>query len=168
MDHPFGSKQKTLQWRHNEHDCVSNHRRLDCLLNCLFMRRSKKTPKLRVTCLCAGNSPVTGEFLHKWPVTRKMFPLMTSPWVYTELPCFPYHSPCNQITYIYCISNNITTVFTHPLFNSHMVTAKHFLCFVHKRKNNILMTLYYFPKFTLNFTYNVISKLEEYAYFCGR
>ena len=26
------------------------------------MRRSKKTPKLRVTGLCAGNSPVTGEF----------------------------------------------------------------------------------------------------------
>ena len=28
-----------------------------------FRRRSKKTSKLRVTCLCAGNSPVTGEFL---------------------------------------------------------------------------------------------------------
>ena len=23
----------------------------------------------------AGNSPVTGEFPHKWPVMRKMFPL---------------------------------------------------------------------------------------------
>ena len=28
----------------------------------LFRRRSKKTSKLRVTGLCAGNSPVTGEF----------------------------------------------------------------------------------------------------------
>ena len=28
----------------------------------------------RVTGLCAGNSPVTGEFQHKGPVTRKMFP----------------------------------------------------------------------------------------------
>ena len=27
-----------------------------------------------VTGLCAGNSPVTGEFPHKGPVTRKMFP----------------------------------------------------------------------------------------------
>ena len=26
------------------------------------MRKSKKTSKLRVTGLCAGNSPVTGEF----------------------------------------------------------------------------------------------------------
>ena len=34
----------------------------DCLLNRLFRRRSKKTSKLRVTGLCAGNSPVTGEF----------------------------------------------------------------------------------------------------------
>ena len=33
-----------------------------CLLTRLFRRRSKKTSKLRVTGLCAGNSPVTGEF----------------------------------------------------------------------------------------------------------
>ena len=36
-----------LQWRHNEPDCVSNHRRLDCLLNRLIRRRSKKTLKTR-------------------------------------------------------------------------------------------------------------------------
>ena len=52
-----------LQWRHNEHDSVSNHQPHDCLLNRLFGRRSKKTSKLRVTGLCAGNSPGTGEFL---------------------------------------------------------------------------------------------------------
>ena len=51
-----------LRWRHNGHDSVSNHQPRDCLLNRLFRRRSKKTPKLRVTGLCAGNSPVTGEF----------------------------------------------------------------------------------------------------------
>ena len=32
-------------------------------LNRLFRRRSKKASKLRVTGLCVGNSPVTGEFL---------------------------------------------------------------------------------------------------------
>ena len=52
----------TLQWRHNGRDSVSNHQPHDCLLNCLFRRRSKKTSKLRVTGLCAGNSPGTGEF----------------------------------------------------------------------------------------------------------
>ena len=53
---------KSLQWRHNEHDSVSNHQPHDCLLNRLFGRKSKKTSKLRVTGLCAGNSPGTGEF----------------------------------------------------------------------------------------------------------
>ena len=52
----------SLLWRHNGHDGVSNHQPHDCLLNRSFGPRSKKTPKLRVTGLCAGNSPVTGEF----------------------------------------------------------------------------------------------------------
>ena len=51
-----------LRWRHNGGDSVSNHQPHDCLLNRLFRRRSKKTSKLRVTGLCAGNSPGTGEF----------------------------------------------------------------------------------------------------------
>ena len=38
-----------------------NHLSVDCLLHCLFKRRSKKTSMLRVTGLC-GNSPMTGEF----------------------------------------------------------------------------------------------------------
>ena len=64
----------TLRWRHNERDGVWNHQPNDCLLNRLFRFRSKETSKLRVTGLCAGNSPVTCEFSHKGPVTRKMFP----------------------------------------------------------------------------------------------
>ena len=51
-----------LQWRQNGYDGVSNHQRRDCLLNRLFGHRSKKTSKLRITGLCARNSPVTGEF----------------------------------------------------------------------------------------------------------
>ena len=64
----------TLQWSHNDHDCVSNHQPHDCLLNRLFRRRSKKTSKLRVTGLCVGNSPGPVNSPHKGPVTRKMFP----------------------------------------------------------------------------------------------
>ena len=52
----------SLQWRHNGRYDISNHQPHDCLLNHLFRLRSKKTSKLRVTGLCAGNSPVTGEF----------------------------------------------------------------------------------------------------------
>ena len=52
-----------LLWRHNGRDGVSNHQPHDCLLSRLFKHRWKKTSKLRVTGLCVGNSPVTGEFL---------------------------------------------------------------------------------------------------------
>ena len=41
---------------------ISNHQPYDCLLNRLFRHRCNKTSKLRVTGLCEGNSPVTGEF----------------------------------------------------------------------------------------------------------
>ena len=51
-----------LQWRHNGLDGVSDHQPHHCLLGRLFGLRSKKTSKLRVTGLCAGNSPGTGEF----------------------------------------------------------------------------------------------------------
>ena len=53
---------RTLQWRHKGRDSVSNHQPRDCLLNRLFRRRSKKTSKHPVIGLCAGNSPLTGEF----------------------------------------------------------------------------------------------------------
>ena len=43
----------TSWWAHRPHDCFLNH---------LLRRRSKKTSKLRVTGLCGGNSPVSGEF----------------------------------------------------------------------------------------------------------
>ena len=72
-----------LLWRHNERDGVSNHGRFDYLLNRLFRRRSKKTSKLRITGLCEGNSPETGEFPAQRPVTRKMFPfhdVIMHPW----------------------------------------------------------------------------------------
>ena len=52
-----------LLWRHYGRDSVSNHQPHDCLLNRLIRRRSKQTSKLRVTGLCAGNSPGTSEFL---------------------------------------------------------------------------------------------------------
>ena len=65
------------QWRHNERDGVSNHRRLDGLFHRLFRRRSKNTLKLRVAGLCEGNSQMTGDFPHQGPVTWKLFPV---PW----------------------------------------------------------------------------------------
>ena len=57
-----GKMMITLQCRHKERNGVSNHQPQDYLFNRLFRRRSKKTSKLRVTGLCEGNWPVSGEF----------------------------------------------------------------------------------------------------------
>ena len=54
--------ERTLQLRHNGRDNVSNHQPHDCLLNRLFKAQIKETSKLRITALCEGDSPVTGEF----------------------------------------------------------------------------------------------------------
>ena len=67
---------ETLPWRHNGRDSDSNHQPHDCLLNRVFRRRSKKTSKLRVTGLCAGNSPGTGEF----PAQRASYAENVSIW----------------------------------------------------------------------------------------
>ena len=81
-----------LEWRHNERHGVSNHQRLGCLLKRLFWRRSKKTPKPRVTGLGEGNPPVTGGFpsqraTYLW--RGKCFHLMASSWEY----------PCQRLQY---------------------------------------------------------------------
>ena len=67
-----GYKYLIILWRHNGREGVSNHQPHECLLNRSFMCRSKKTSKLRVTGLCAGNSPQTSAV--NSPVTRKMVP----------------------------------------------------------------------------------------------
>ena len=68
------SVHSALQCRHNELDGVSNHQPLYCFLNRLSRGWSKKTSKLRVTGLCEGNSPVTGEFPAQTASNAQMFP----------------------------------------------------------------------------------------------
>ena len=94
-----------LQWRYNDLDGVSNHKPHDCLLNRLFRRRSKKISKLRVTGLCAGNSPVTGEF----PAQRASNAENFSIWwrhrgIWKPLCC------AARLQYIQCVSNGDTAV----------------------------------------------------------
>ena len=56
-------------WHHGYHVYRNQHKHYDDVIMgamvsqiTRFKRRSKKTSKLRVTSLCAGNSPGTGEF----------------------------------------------------------------------------------------------------------
>ena len=79
----FGATRKqpsmSLQWHHNGRDGTWNHQPHHCLLDHLFMRRSKKIPKLCVTGLCVGK--FTGD--RRMPRSNgqyrgKCFLLMTS------------------------------------------------------------------------------------------
>ena len=74
-----------LQWHHNEHDCVSNHRRLHCLLKCWFGHRPKETSKHRVTDLFVWNPPVTGWFPAQGDSNAKM---LTSSFINISDQCF--------------------------------------------------------------------------------
>ena len=89
--------QTTLRWRHNEWDGVSNHQPHDCLLNRLSGRRSKKTSKPRVTGLCAGNSPGTGEFPAQMASNAKTVSIW---WRHHVSPNIPVN-PCLTMTVIF-------------------------------------------------------------------
>ena len=84
----------SLRWRHNGHNSVSNHQPSDCLLNRLFRCRSKKTSKLCVTGLCAGNSPGTGEF----PVQMASNAENVSIW-WRHHACFLFRCRCQHYDY---------------------------------------------------------------------
>ena len=83
----------TLQWRHNGCDGVPNHQPHHRLLNRLLRRRSKKTSKLRVTSLCDGNSPLTGEF----PSQRASKVENVSIWWHHHEPIRSYFVFCHMI-----------------------------------------------------------------------
>ena len=138
-----------LEWRHNDHDDVSNHQPHGCLLNRLFRRRSKKTSKLRVTGLCVGNSPGPVNSPHKGPVTRKMFPFDDVIMITT------YHSCC-FIVMISIKGKSIRRTFTKNIFVLNQTVGsskfpsfgcnqKQFLNFV------ILACLPFFKSFHLRF-----------------
>ena len=80
----YNQKQNTrelcaLQWRHNEREGVSNHRRLDCLLNCLGADQTKhQSSALLAFVRGIHRWPVDSP--HKGEVRRKNFLLMTSSW----------------------------------------------------------------------------------------
>ena len=95
---------RTLQWRHNESDGVSNHQPHYCLLKRLFqaqIEESIKTPR---------HWPLCGEFTgDRWiPCTNgqlrgKCFHLMTSSWVMRK--SFPLPNAIADITHEWSYQN---------------------------------------------------------------
>ena len=69
---------KSIHWRHNEHNGVSNHRRLDCFLNQPFVqvqiKENIKAPRHWPLWEEFGGDRWPVNSPHKGPVTHKMFP----------------------------------------------------------------------------------------------
>ena len=65
---------KTLQWRHNGRDGVSNHQPHDCLLNRYPSVGPRKHQSSEPLAFVRGIYRWPVNFPHKWPVTRKLFP----------------------------------------------------------------------------------------------
>ena len=131
-----------LQWRHNDHDGVSNHQPRGCLLNHLFRRRSKKTSKFRVTGLCVGISPGPVNSPHKGPVTRKMFPFDD---VIMVVRCVPRHefrvTHCIlQLFLIFRLSQNLTWCTLHPHILGVAAANMQYWCYVYKNSALISLT----------------------------
>ena len=111
----WGDYSSALRWRHNGRDSVSNHQPHDCLLNRLFRRRPKKTPKLRVTGLCVGKSPGTGEF----PTQMVSYPIKVSIW-------WRHHGRDRQPVGLFAlccssINDAVSVVSVNSLWSSHAI-----------------------------------------------
>ena len=130
-----------LQWRHDECDSVSNHRRLDCLFNRLFRWRSKKTLKLRRTGLCEGNSPVAGEF----PSQKASNAENVSVW---------WRLHANHILEIQCTYSMMIRIITVMSLDRYGNSNHPNLCLF-----NILFMLTTKTPFTLFFTYTFYNPL---------
>ena len=65
---------KSLQWRYNERDGVSNHQRLDCLLNRCSGADQRKHQSSSLLAFVRGIDRWPVNSPHKGPETRKMFP----------------------------------------------------------------------------------------------
>ena len=86
----------SLQWRHNGRDGVSNYQDHDSLLHHLFGCRSKKTSQLRITGLCARNSPGTGEFPAQMASNAEKFFIW---WRHHVMFTLQQCSECKRISY---------------------------------------------------------------------
>ena len=142
-----------LQWRHNERESVSKHRRLDCLTKHLFRCGSRKTSKFRVTGLCEANPPqrqtwytdqpaceltndnpyftITGELLYLfivfcWIVTAKCpeWVLFLWLWINHSPTCTLQHRRWDFYDYL---TEGINTI----IDNMHCVTVCYSISYTH-------------------------------------
>ena len=139
----------TLHWRHNDHDCVSNHQPYDCLLYRLFRRRSKKTSQLRVTGLCVGNSPGTGEFPAQMASNAKNVSIW---WRHHG-----YFLWYRMVVCIQCILNAVS----FPNVANHSTYA----CQARRVLNNTIVRLVTPTHFCFNLSYQIAHMVIKWKHF---
>ena len=105
---------RSLQWRHN--GFVSNHQPHHCLLSRLFGCRSKKTSKLCVTGLCAGNSPETGEFPAQMASNAENVPIWWRHHVITNRIIPMYLKVLMMMCYRWCVIVDGSTTFSDHFY----------------------------------------------------
>ena len=111
LDHLQPSVGFLLRWRHNGHDDVSNHQPLHCILNADQRKHQSSASLAFVRAIHRG--PVNS--LHKWPVTRKMFPFDdVIMFCYWRVRLFAVITPFRCETH--CSANTIMTVDILTLF----------------------------------------------------
>ena len=124
-----------LQWRHHWRDSVWNHHAtLTIVYSTVY---SKKTLKLRVTGLCAGNSPVTGEFPAQMAINAKnvsnwwrhqgFYPYLQSlPGRHYAIVCAMLLSTRPRIRTVILIKNTISDYFVKVFVKSGIQRSSHF------------------------------------------
>ena len=140
----------TLQWRHNDHDSVSNHQPHGCLFNRLFRRRSKETSKLIVTGLCVGNSPGPVNSPLEGPVTRKMFPfddVIMYVWIHCGLRMLGYTYVIHML-YAVADLRQHWTLFSaiHPMITSQVIRWILFIKSAYNKYSHISHTTLFWLK----------------------
>ena len=94
----FTSHSSTLRWRQNGPDGVSNHQPHDCLFNRLFSLRSTKHQSSAPLAFVRIIQRWPVNFLHKAPVTRKIFPFDDVIMKYTFYIPYCWTKPYNVLT----------------------------------------------------------------------
>ena len=107
---------------------MASHQPRDCLLNCLFRCRSNKTSKLRVTGLCAENSPGTGEFAAQKATNAENVSI-----------CWRHHVICTEavggiwVKYglTVCINSDLELIIYYEIFTAATSSASERICAVY-------------------------------------
>ena len=129
---------------------------LTVVYSVVYLGPDRKTPNLRVTGLCAGNSPGSVNPPHKEPVTRKMFPFddVTMPLAYkSKSPDTNSIAPARQYcarSWHECVCISYAAITVSPVDISSNVAGKAYLpLFIFNIYCNMIDKLYFGSPVTL-------------------